>query len=166
MSASKSHTTVIEPASGWFSLNLGEVWRYRDLLLLLAWRDISARFRQSVIGYGWAVLRPLLTAAIFTLVFNVFVRVKTEVPYPIFAFAGLMPWLYFSTSLTGVTQSIVGGTSLSDQSVLPAPCVTAGKNRRGARRTVTAVSCPAGADGLVPVHSRLVHSGCPHFLYS
>lgn len=111
--------TVIEPPAGLFSLNLGEVWRYRDLLLLLAWRDISARFRQSLVGYGWAVLKPLLSALIFTLVFSVFVRVKTDVPYPIFAFAALIPWMYFAGSLSSVTGSVVAGGSLLTKVYFP-----------------------------------------------
>ena len=118
MSAAKQRT-IIEPPKGWFKLNLAELWRYRDLLYLLAMRDISARFRQSVIGYGWAILRPLLTAIIFTLVFSVFVKIETEVPYPIFAFAGLMPWLYFSSSLTGVTSSVVGGGAMLTKVYFP-----------------------------------------------
>ncbi|WP_436714949.1 ABC transporter permease [Roseiconus lacunae] len=116
---SSRHRTLIEPANHWQAFNLVELWRYRDLLWLLLWRDISARFRQSVIGYGWAILRPALTAAIFTLVFGVFVKVETAVPYPIFAFAGLMPWLYFSTSLSGVTQSVVGGSALLTKVYFP-----------------------------------------------
>ncbi|MDV6033267.1 MAG: ABC transporter permease [Phycisphaera sp. RhM] len=119
MSDESNRITSITPVEGWFALNLGEVWRYRDLLYLLAMRDISARFRQSIIGYGWAILRPLLTAAIFTLVFSVFVKVETVVPYPIFAFAGLMPWLYFSNSLTGVTSSVVGGGALLTKVYFP-----------------------------------------------
>ncbi|MEO1524586.1 MAG: ABC transporter permease [Planctomycetota bacterium] len=111
--------TIVEPPKGAFSLNLQEVWAYRDLLLLMAWRDISARFRQSVIGYGWAILRPLMTAAIFTLVFSYILKTKTEVPYPIFAFAGLMPWLYFSSTLAGVTTSIVGGAALMTKVYFP-----------------------------------------------
>ncbi|OYP39228.1 phosphate ABC transporter permease [Rhodopirellula sp. MGV] len=111
--------TVIEPPSTWNAFDVKELYRYRDLFWLLLWRDISARFRQSVIGYGWAILRPALSAAIFTLVFSVFVRIETEVPYPIFAFAGLMPWLYFSTSLTGVTQSVVGGSALLTKVYFP-----------------------------------------------
>ena len=105
-------TTIIEPPRGWISINFRELWRYRDLLLLMIWRDISARFRQSIIGYGWAVVRPLVSAAIFTLVFHVFVRVKTEIPYPIFAFAGLIPWMYFSTTFSGITGSVVSSSSL------------------------------------------------------
>ncbi|WP_231612086.1 ABC transporter permease [Novipirellula galeiformis] len=111
--------TVIEPPSSWFALNLVEVWRYRDLLLLLMWRDISARFRQSVVGYGWAILRPLVTALIYTLVFSVFVRIETDVPYPIFAFAGLIPWMYFSGTLSAVTGSIVGGGALLKKVYFP-----------------------------------------------
>ncbi len=116
---SRPSQTVIEPVKGWFALDLAEIWRYRDLLYLLAQRDISTRFRQSVIGYGWAILRPLMTAAIFTLVFSVFVKVETEIPYPLFAFAGLMPWLYFANSLTGVTTSVVGGSSLLTKVYFP-----------------------------------------------
>ncbi|WP_233148145.1 ABC transporter permease [Rhodopirellula sp. MGV] len=116
---SSTMVTVIEPPSTWNAFDVKELYRYRDLFWLLLWRDISARFRQSVIGYGWAILRPALSAAIFTLVFSVFVRIETEVPYPIFAFAGLMPWLYFSTSLTGVTQSVVGGSALLTKVYFP-----------------------------------------------
>ena len=111
--------TVIEPPSGLFKVNLGEVWRYRDLLMLLAWRDISARFRQSLVGYGWAILKPLLSAVIYTLVFSVFVRIKTDVPYPIFAFSALIPWMYFAGSLSSVTGSVVGGGSLLTKVYFP-----------------------------------------------
>lgn len=111
--------TVIEPPSGWFRLNLQEVWRYRDLLMLLAWRDISARFRQSVVGYGWAILRPLISALIYTLVFSVFVRIETDAPYVIFAFSGLIPWLYFSQALSSVTGSVVSGGAMLTKVYFP-----------------------------------------------
>ncbi|EMI17883.1 ABC-2 type transporter [Rhodopirellula maiorica SM1] len=111
--------TVIEAPAGMFTLNLAELWRYRDLLMLLAWRDISARFRQSLVGYGWAVLKPLLSALIYTLIFSVFVRVETDVPYVIFAFSALIPWMYFSASLGGVTGSVVGGGSLLTKVYFP-----------------------------------------------
>ncbi|MCC9601239.1 ABC transporter permease [Stieleria sp. JC731] len=112
-------TVTICPPSRWQAFDSKELWRYRDLLWLLIRRDISTRFRQSVIGYGWAILRPALTAAIFTLVFSVFVKINTDIPYPLFAFAGLMPWLYFSTSLSGITQSVVGGSSLITKVYFP-----------------------------------------------
>src|SRR5690606_7804319 len=92
--------TLIRPPGRLPELNLHEIWRYRDLLQLMILRDISARYRQSVIGYGWAIFKPVLTAAIFTLVFSLLVRIQTEVPYPIFAFSALIPWLYFSSTLT------------------------------------------------------------------
>ena len=111
--------TVIEPPSGLFHLNIPEVWRYRDLLFLMAWRDISARFRQSLVGWGWAILKPLLTALIYTLIFSVFVKVQTDVPYPIFAFAALIPWMYFSSSLSGVVGSVVAGRALLTKVYFP-----------------------------------------------
>ncbi|MEM6468929.1 MAG: ABC transporter permease [Planctomycetota bacterium] len=115
---SRQHT-LIEPPSGFAHLGLQEVWRYRDLLLLLAWRDISARFRQSIVGYGWAVLRPLITVMIYTLVFSLFVRLETEQPYVIFAFSGLIPWLYFSQALMSVTGSIVAGGAMLSKVYFP-----------------------------------------------
>lgn len=111
--------TIIEPPKGTFVPDFGEIWRYRDLLTLLAWRDISARFRQSVVGYGWAVLRPLITSLIYTLVFSLFVRIETEAPYVIFAFAGLIPWMYFSQALMSVTGSIVGGGAMLTKVYFP-----------------------------------------------
>src|SRR4051794_29359526 len=91
---------VIVPPSGWPKLNLGEVWRYRDLLLVLVWRDISANYRQSLIGYGWAVFKPVITMLIFSLVFGMVARFPSDnLPYPLFVFAGLIPWLYFASCL-------------------------------------------------------------------
>ena len=111
--------TIIEPPSGWLRLDLAEIWKYRDLLCQLVWRDISARYRQSVLGIAWAIFRPLISALIYTLVFSVFVRVETEVPYPIFAFAALIPWMYFSGTMTAVTTSVVGSGSLLTKVYFP-----------------------------------------------
>jgi len=111
--------TVIEPPKGWISLNLAELWRYRDLLRLLVWRDVSARYRQSVLGIAWAIFRPLITALIYTLVFSVFVRIETEIPYPIFAFSALIPWLYFSNALSAVTSSVSGASNLLSKVYFP-----------------------------------------------
>ncbi len=107
------------PQSGWISLNLPELWRYRDLLRLLVWRDISAKYRQSALGVAWAVFRPLISALIYTLVFSVFVRVKTDIPYPIFAFSALIPWLYFSNALAAVTSSVAGASNLLSKVYFP-----------------------------------------------
>ncbi len=111
---SGSELTIISPPNPWPSLNINEIWQYRDLLRLLVWRDISTKYRQSVLGIGWAIFRPLASAIIFTIVFSVFVQIKTDAPYPIFAFAALIPWMFFATSLTSITASVVNcGTMLT-----------------------------------------------------
>lgn len=88
---------VIEPTSGWRALKLGELWAYRDLFWLLAWRDVRVRYRQTVLGVGWAVLAPIVTILVFTLVFGRLAKVPSEgVPYAAFMFTGLLPWTEFS----------------------------------------------------------------------
>src|SRR5262245_8022060 len=102
---------VIEPPTAWPRLNLREVWRYRDLLFMLVWRDISANYRQSVIGYGWALFKPTLSVAIFTLIFGKVAGLEKSVPapdglsggerslyYALYCLCGLVPWMYFATS--------------------------------------------------------------------
>jgi len=111
--------TVIEPQSSWMRLDLAELWRFRELLLLLVWRDISVRYRQSLLGIGWAVFRPLVSTLIFTLVFSLLVRVQTEVPYPLFAFSAMIPWLYFSSALSAVTSSVTGHQALLTKVYFP-----------------------------------------------
>lgn len=101
---------VIEPPQGWLRLNLQELWRYRDLLTLLIWRDLSARYRQSVVGYGWAFIKPIVSVLIFALVFGGLAGLPSDgVPYPLFALAALIPWTYFSVSLAGVCTSVTAG---------------------------------------------------------
>jgi lipopolysaccharide transport system permease protein len=112
---------VIEPPSGWPALNLLEVWRYRDLLTILIWRDISANYRQSVIGYGWALFKSLTQTGVGALVFGVLagLRSTTDVPYPLFVFVGLLPWMYFSGCLTGASNSLVGASHLLTKVYFP-----------------------------------------------
>jgi lipopolysaccharide transport system permease protein len=115
-----SHRTLIRPPSAWPELGLGELWRYRDLLLVLVWRDISANYRQSIIGYGWAVFKPLLTMIVFSVIFGMFARFPSDgLPYPLFVFAGLLPWLYFSSCLTGTSNSVVGNAHLLTKVYFP-----------------------------------------------
>lgn len=115
----RSAATVIEPGTGWIALDLREIWAYRDLLFLLIWRDISVRYRQSVLGIGWAIFRPLISTLIFTLVFSMLVRVQTDVPYPVFAFTAMIPWLYFSSALAAVTSSVTGHQSILTKVYFP-----------------------------------------------
>jgi lipopolysaccharide transport system permease protein len=115
-----SHRIVIEPQKGWISLNLREVWRYRDLLSMLVWRDFSCRYRQSVLGAGWAIVRPVLSVLVFTVIFGMIARLPSDgIPYPLFSFAAMMPWLYFSTALANATNSVVGGQGLLTKVYFP-----------------------------------------------
>lgn len=101
-------TVRIEPARGWSTLNLKELWEHRELLLLFAWRDLKGSYAQTWLGASWIVIKPLVLMAIFTIVFGLFVRVPSGgIPYSIFVFAGLIPWQFFARSFSGV------GTSLS-----------------------------------------------------
>jgi lipopolysaccharide transport system permease protein len=96
------------PPKGWLSLNLGEVWRYRDLLSMLVWRDFSTRYRQTILGVGWALIRPIFSVVVFTVIFGHVAKLPSDgIPYPLFSFAAMMPWLYFSTALANATNSVV-----------------------------------------------------------
>jgi lipopolysaccharide transport system permease protein len=118
--AAAQHRKVIEPPSGWPALNLGELWRYRDLLLLLIWRDISANYRQSVIGYGWALFKPVFSMVVFTLIFGKVANLPSDgLPYPLFCYGALLPWLYFSGCLTGSSNSVVQSSHLLTKVYFP-----------------------------------------------
>ena len=112
--------TIIRPQSGWLRLDLDEVWKYRDLLKLLIWRNIAARYRQSVVGYGWAVIKPVLSMLIFTFVFGRVAGIDSgEIPYPLFAFSALLPWMYFAGAVAASTGSVVGGGALLKKVYFP-----------------------------------------------
>jgi len=99
---------VIRPISGWAPLNLQEVWKYRELLYFLTWRDIKVRYKQTLLGITWAVIQPLLMMLIFTVFFGRLAKVPSDgLPYPIFAFAALLPWQMFSRALTDASTSLV-----------------------------------------------------------
>jgi lipopolysaccharide transport system permease protein len=118
--APTSPTCLIEPSRGWAALKVGEIWHYRELLYFLAWRDIKVRYKQTAIGAGWAVLQPLATMAIFTLIFGKLAKMPSDgLPYPIFAFAGLLPWNYFSQALTRSGTSLVGNAGLISKVYFP-----------------------------------------------
>src|SRR5437660_5032851 len=99
----------IEPSRPWQSLGLGEVWRYREMLYFFAWRDIKVRYKQSLLGVGWALLQPLGTMAILTFVFSTVIRITppNDAPYAVFVLSGLVPWFFFSNSLTRATEAVV-----------------------------------------------------------
>lgn len=100
-----SFDLVIQPQSGWIGINWNEMVSHRDLLFYFIWRDISVRYKQTILGPAWAILQPLILMLIFTVVFGRFVKVDSDgFPYPVFVFAGLIPWTLFSQ---GMPQSCV-----------------------------------------------------------
>jgi lipopolysaccharide transport system permease protein len=109
----KVTTIVVEPTRTWADFNFREIWDYRDLLFFLTWRDISIRYKQTVLGAAWAVIQPVLTMVIFTIFFGKLAEVPSEgVPYPLFTFAALLPWQYFSTTLGNIANSLVNNSNL------------------------------------------------------
>ncbi len=117
---SRKPLIVIEPPKRWISLNLGEVWRYRDLLFQLVWRNFSANYRQSLVGVGWALIKPAFSVLIFTIIFGRVAKLPTDgTLYPIFNYSALLPWMYFSAVLTNSSGSVVGGSALLTKVYFP-----------------------------------------------
>lgn len=112
--------TIVTPPKGGLSLDLKEVWAYRDLLTMLVWRDVSVRYKQSVVGIGWAVIQPFMMMIIFTIVFGKFAKLPSEgIPYPVFTYCALLPWNYFARSLGDSSNSIVGSQQLVTKVYFP-----------------------------------------------
>lgn len=104
----EEHVHVIQPTSGWRFLDLRELWSYRELIYFLTWRDIKVRYKQTALGIAWAVLQPLALMVVFTFIFGRLAKMPSEgIPYPLFAFAGLLPWQIFSKTLHETTASLV-----------------------------------------------------------
>ena len=104
-----------------------DLWRYRELFYVLAWRDISVRYKQTVVGVLWAVLQPLVGTLVFTFVFGKLANMPSEgVPYPLWVFAAMMPWQFFAASLAGASQSLVGNANLISKVYFPRMIVPAG----------------------------------------
>jgi lipopolysaccharide transport system permease protein len=110
----------IEPSRGWTSLQLAELWPYRELIYFLTWRDVKVRYKQTLLGAAWAVLQPLLTMVVFSLFFGRLAKVPSDgAPYPAFSLAGLVPWTFFSISLTQSSNSLVGSANLIKKVYFP-----------------------------------------------
>jgi lipopolysaccharide transport system permease protein len=117
-----SATTVvrIEPPHGWLELRLGEVWEYRELLYFFAMRDIKIRYKQTAVGVLWVVLQPLMTMGVFTIFFGRLARLPSQgLPYPVFYFAALVPWSYFSQALTSCTNIVVDNQNVITKVYFP-----------------------------------------------
>ena len=116
-----SNVTQIHVRSGWEALNLRELWNRRELLWFLAWRDIRVRYKQTVLGAGWAVLQPFLQMVVFSVVFGGFLKVPTDnqIPYPIFSFSALVPWGLFSAILSGTAGSLIANAGILTKVYFP-----------------------------------------------
>jgi len=123
-SASKrqSAATVIriEPSSGWVSLQLRQLWEYRELLYFLVWRDIKVRYKQTLLGAAWAIIQPFFTMVVFSIFFGRLAKIPSDgVPYPIFSFAALVPWSFFATALNQSSNSLVASANLIKKVYFP-----------------------------------------------
>ncbi len=113
-------SVVIRPAKPWGALDLRALWQYRELVYFLAWRDVKVRYKQTVLGLFWALLKPFLTMLIFSVVFGHFAHIPSEgVPYPIFSYCGLLPWLFFSQALTQSSLSLIANVQIVSKVYFP-----------------------------------------------
>jgi lipopolysaccharide transport system permease protein len=111
---------VIQPSKSWVPLDLRDLWRYRDLLYILSERDIKIRYKQTILGALWAIIQPLFTMLVFTLFFGRLAGIASDgIPYPIFAYAGLLPWTFFSNAVTNSGNSLVGNSNLITKVYFP-----------------------------------------------
>jgi|TARA_B100000959_G_C14990247_1_gene627580 lipopolysaccharide transport system permease protein len=110
----------IEPSRGWEALDLRGVWEYRELVWFLIWRDIKVRYKQASLGIAWAVIQPVMTMLVFTLIFGRLAQLPSDgLPYPVFTFTALLPWQLFSGALTGSSNSVVNSASLISKVYFP-----------------------------------------------
>ena len=110
----------VMPAPRWPELRLRDLWAYRELVYFLVWRDVKVRYQQTVLGIVWAVLQPLVTVVLFSIIFGRLAGLPAEgVPYPVFALAGLLPWQLFSAAVSGSSNSLVGNANLLTKVYFP-----------------------------------------------
>lgn len=111
---------IIEPSGFWTTLRLRDLWLYRELVYFLIWRDVKVRYKQTVLGASWAILQPLMTMLIFTLLFGNLAGIKSNgIPYPVFAYAALLIWTFFANAVTASANSIVGNANLITKIYFP-----------------------------------------------
>ncbi len=110
----------IEPSTGWAPLKIEDLWTYRELLYFFVWRDIKLRYKQTELGIAWALIQPFLTMIIFWLFFGRLAKIPSDgIPYPIFAFTALLPWIFFANGLAQASNSLVGNSNLITKVYFP-----------------------------------------------
>ena len=124
--AAAQHVVTIEPGHLWRGLDVRELWTYRELLYFLTWRDLKVRYKQTALGVAWVLLLPLVTALIYTIFIGRVAHVSSDgVPYPLFAYAGLLPWTLFASAVSTGAYSITGSTHLITKVYFPRAIVPA-----------------------------------------
>lgn len=124
--------TIIEPKKGWIPIDLKEIWNYRELLYFLTKRDIKVRYKQTVLGGLWAIIQPVFTMVVFTLFFGRLAKMPSDgIPYPIFVYAGLLPWTYFANALSTSGNSLVGSANLITKVYFPRLIIPASASLAG-----------------------------------
>ena len=115
-----AQVVTLSPSKGWLGIDLRELWHYRELIYFLTWRDIKVRYKQATLGIAWAILQPMLTTAITSVVFGYLLKVDTgSLPYPVFTLAALLPWHLFQLSLQKSSISLVGNANLITKIYFP-----------------------------------------------
>src|SRR4029079_6304904 len=116
----KQHITVIEPIRGWRSLDLKELWAYRELFWVLTTRAVMLRYKETVLGAGWVIIQPFMTMVVFSIIFGGFAQMPSDgFPYPVFVYAGLLPWTFFASSLARSGSSVIGSAELVSKVYFP-----------------------------------------------
>ena len=173
MSAESPSFVSIVAGRRWVGLDLFDLWRHRDLFYFLMWRDVKVRYKQTALGVVWVALQPLLTMAIFTIIFGRLAHVPSDgQPYPIFVYAGLLPWNFFANAVTTSSNSLVGNATLITKVyfprlVIPGAAVGAGLVDLAIAGTILLAMCcyyhvNAGIEllMLVPLNPQLLMSTC------
>jgi lipopolysaccharide transport system permease protein len=113
VSAGADTVTVIEASGGWVPLRLAELWEYREVLYFLVWRDLKVRYRQTLLGVAWAIIQPLFTMVLYTIIFGKLAKIPSDgLPYAVFSLAALVPWNFFSAALTQSSNSLVNNSHI------------------------------------------------------
>jgi lipopolysaccharide transport system permease protein len=116
----KDELTLLRPSRGWSTLNLGDLWVYRELIYFLTWRDIKVRYKQTILGAAWAIIQPLVNMVVLTIIFGNLAKMSTEgIPRPIFTFTALLPWGLFSKALSDAGRSVLSSRSMITKIYFP-----------------------------------------------
>jgi lipopolysaccharide transport system permease protein len=111
---------VVQPSRGWSGVNFRELWRYRELVYFLMWRDIKVRYKQTLLGAGWAIIQPFFTMVVFTIFFGELAKIPSDdIPYPIFSYAALLPWQLFENGISKAGNSLVASRNLITKVYFP-----------------------------------------------